>query len=110
MSALVDLCIEDFCKVRAEGTMGNEPNCRKAGRQYLRSTADHVGTGGDGRAWLQHECCTPMDCQCPISGRQDWWYRSCQDYWILLDRLLDIMAEVFYLIYGLYIVVKNNGK
>ena len=28
----------------------------------------------------------------------------------LLDRLLDIMAEVFYLIYGLYIVVTNNDK
>ncbi len=28
----------------------------------------------------------------------------------LLDRLLDIMAGVFYLIHGLYIVVTNNGK
>ena len=25
-------------------------------------------------------------------------------------RLLDIMAEVFYLIHGLYIVVTNSGK
>ncbi len=28
----------------------------------------------------------------------------------LLGRLLDIMAGVFYLIHGLYIVVTNNGK
>ncbi len=28
----------------------------------------------------------------------------------VLGRLLDIMAEVFYLIHGLYIVVTNNGK
>src|SRR6266540_5614067 len=71
-----------YCKVHAESTMGNEPNRRKAGHRYLQSTAGHVGTGGDGRAWLQHRCCAPMDCQCPISGRQDWWYRSCQDYLI----------------------------
>ena len=32
--------------------------------------------------------------------------------WIpgLLDRISDIMAEVFYLIYGLYIIVINNGN
>src|SRR6266545_3286753 len=70
------------CKVRAKGTIGNELNHRKAGHQYLQSTAGHVGTEGDRRAWLQHRCCTPMDCQCPILGRQDWWYGSCQDYWI----------------------------
>ena len=28
----------------------------------------------------------------------------------LLGRLLDIMAEAFYLIHGLYIVVTNNSK
>src|SRR6266508_4341934 len=28
----------------------------------------------------------------------------------LLGRLLDIIAEVFYLIHGLYIVVTNNNK
>src|SRR6266545_7552761 len=51
--------------------------------RYLRGgTAGHVGTGGDRRAWLQHGCCVPMDCQCPISGRQDWWYGRCQDYLI----------------------------
>ena len=101
-----------YCKVCAEGTVENEMNRGKVGHRYLRSTAGHVGTGGDGRAWLQHRCCTPMDCQCPISGRQDWWYRSCQDYLIeyLVGYLIDIMAEVFYLIHGLYIVVTNNGK
>ncbi len=65
-------CIFCGCKVCAKGTMGNKLNCGKVDHQYLRSTADHVGTGGDGRTWLQHGCCTPMDCQCPISGRQDW--------------------------------------
>ena len=60
-----------YCKVRAEGTAGNELNHGKAGRQYLQSTVGYIGTGGDGRALLQHECCAPMDCQCPISGRQD---------------------------------------
>jgi len=36
-----------------------------------------------------------------------------EDYLIpdrLLGRLLDIMAGVFYLIHGLYIVVTNNSK
>jgi len=61
----------NVCKVYAEGTMENKMNCRKAGHQYLWSTVSHVGTGGDRRAWLQHRCCTPIDCQCPISGRQD---------------------------------------
>ena len=30
--------------------------------------------------------------------------------YLIPDRLLDIMAEVFYLIHGLYIVVINNSK
>ena len=30
--------------------------------------------------------------------------------YLIPDRLLDIMAGVFYLIHGLYIVVTNNGK
>src|SRR6266511_3167100 len=73
------------CKVHAKGTTENELNCGKVGRWYLRSTMDHVGTGGDRRAWLQYGCCAPMDCQCPILGRQD---LVVQKLPRLLDRVL----------------------
>ena len=33
-----------------------------------------------------------------------------EEYLILLDRLLDIIAGMFYLIHELYIVDTNNGK
>ena len=43
------------------------PKRRKLGA----GTSERLGTGcaRDKGAWLQHGCCAPMGCRCPISGR-----------------------------------------
>src|SRR6266545_5651873 len=101
-----EVTIVDSCKVRAEGTVGNEPNRGKAGHQYLRSTAGHVGSCWDRwrqkgltSAWMLHPH------RLPVPHFRKTGLRN-----TLIPELLDIMAEVFYLIHGLYIVVTNNNK
>ena len=45
--------------------------------------------------------------ECHASHCMNTWLKL---YSTLIPELLDIMAEVFYLIHGLYIVMTNNGK
>src|SRR6266511_3737548 len=56
------------CKVRAKGTVGKRAEPRESGSS---APSEHCGSCWDkrnGRAWLQHGCCAPMDCRSPISG------------------------------------------
>ena len=62
------ILIVSNCKVRAKGTAGKRAEPWKSGSS---APSEHCGSCWDkrnGRAWLQHGCCTPMDCRSPISG------------------------------------------
>src|SRR6266511_2756263 len=54
--------------VRAKGTAGKRAKPRDSGSS---APSEHCGSCWDkrnGRAWLQHRGCAPMDCRSPISG------------------------------------------
>src|SRR6266545_7463142 len=59
---------QPICKVRAKGTAGKRAEPRESGSS---APSEHCGLCWDkrnGKAWLQHGCCAPMDCRSPISG------------------------------------------
>ena len=83
-----------YCKVHAEGTAENELNCgsywdmrRQKGLASAQMLCPHVLP-------------VPHFRKTRLGGMEEY----------LIPELLDIMAGVFYLIHGLYIVVTNNGK